>query len=143
MEGLLELRRREPSDDLISVLLAAEEEGSKLSHDECINLVLNVIAGGVDTTQAQLSHALRLFAEHPAQWDLLAREPDRIPAAVDEVLRFEPITPFTARICTSRIEHRGVIFPAGSIVAICAERANRAQGAGEEFDVTAGPVAGR
>jgi len=139
VEGLLELRRREPSDDLISTLLAAEEEGSKLSHDECINLVLNVIAGGVDTTQAQLSHALRLFSEHPAQWDLLAREPDRIPAAVDEVLRFEPITPFTARICTGQIEYRGVIFPAGSIVAICSERANRAQGAGEEFDITAEP----
>jgi cytochrome P450 len=139
VEGLLELRRREPSDDLISALLAAEEEGSKLSHDECINLVLNVIAGGVDTTQAQLSHALRLFAGHPAQWDLLAREPDRVPVAVDEVLRFEPITPFTARICTSQIEHRGVIFPAGSIVAICSERANRAQGAGEEFDITAEP----
>ena len=73
VEQLLELRRREPSDDLISALLAAEEEGEKLSHEECINLVLNVIAGGVDTTQAQLSHALRLFAEHPAQWDLLAR----------------------------------------------------------------------
>jgi cytochrome P450 len=139
VEGLLELRRREPSDDLISALLAAEDEGSKLSHDECINLVLNVIAGGVDTTQAQLAHALRLFAGHPDQWDLLAREPERIPAAVDEVLRFEPITPFTARICTSQIEHRGVIFPAGSIVAICSERANRAQGAGERFDITAEP----
>src|SRR5512142_1447652 len=68
VERLLDLRRREPSDDLISALLAAEEEGEKLSHDECINLVLNVIAGGVDTTQAQLSHALRLFADHPAQW---------------------------------------------------------------------------
>ena len=136
VEGLLELRRREPSDDLISTLLAAEEEGSKLSHDECINLVLNVIAGGVDTTQAQLSHALRLFSEHPAQWDLLAREPDRIPAAVDEVLRFEPITPFTARICTEDIEYRDVTFPAGTIVAVCAERGNREAG-GEEFDITA------
>jgi cytochrome P450 len=138
VEGLLELRRREPSGDLISALLAAEEEGEKLSHDECINLVLNVIAGGVDTTQAQLSHALRLFSEHPAQWDLLAREPDRIPAAVEEVLRFEPITPFTARICTSDIVYRGVVFPAGSIVAICAERANRDLDGGEEFDITAG-----
>jgi cytochrome P450 len=138
VEGLLELRRREPSGDLISALLAAEEEGEKLSHDECINLVLNVIAGGVDTTQAQLSHALRLFAGHPAQWDLLAREPERVPAAVEEVLRFEPITPFTARICTADIEHRGVLFPAGSIVAICAERANRDHDGGEEFDITAG-----
>jgi cytochrome P450 len=139
VEGLLELRRREPSEDLISALLAAEDEGTRLSHTECINLVLNVIAGGVDTTQAQLSHALRLFAEHPAQWDLLAAEPERVPAAVDEVLRFEPITPFTARICTGQIEYRGVIFPTGSIVAICSERANRAQGAGEEFDITADP----
>jgi cytochrome P450 len=139
VEGLLGLRRREPSDDLISALLAAEDEGTRLSHQECINLVLNVIAGGVDTTQAQLSHALRLFAGHPEQWDLLAREPERVPAAVDEVLRFEPITPFTARLCTADIEHRGVLFPAGSIVAICSERANRAQGAGERFDITAPP----
>ena len=137
VEALLELRRREPSDDLISALLAAEEEGEKLSHSECINLVLNVIAGGVDTTQAQLSHAMRLFATHPSQWDLLAADPARVPAAVDEVLRYEPITPVTARICTADIEHRGVLFPAGSIVAICAERANREQDAGEQFDITA------
>jgi cytochrome P450 len=137
VEALLELRRREPSSDLISTLLAAEEEGEKLSHDECINLVLDVIAGGVDTTQAQLSHAMRLFATHPAQWELLSREPGRVPKAVDEVLRFEPITPFTARICTSDIEYRGVLFPAGSIVAICAERANREQEGGEDFDISA------
>ena len=137
VEALLELRRHEPSDDLVSALLAAEEEGQKLSHEECINLVLNVIAGGVDTTQAQLSHALRLFAAHPPQWDLLVAEPARVPAAVAEVLRYEPITPFTARICTGDIEYRGVLFPAGSIVAICAERANREQDAGERFDITA------
>src|SRR5215469_10371665 len=139
VEALLELRRRDPSDDLISALLAAEEEGEKLSHDECINLVLNVIAGGVDTTQAQLSHAMRLFAAHPEQWELLSREPERVPKAIEEVLRFEPITPFTARICTSEIVHRGVVFPAGSIVAICSERANRALGSGEEFDITTEP----
>jgi len=56
---------------------------------------------------------------------------------VDEVLRFEPITPFTARLCTEQIEHRGVTFPAGTIVAICAERANRDTEAGEVFDITA------
>ena len=51
--------------------------------------------------------------------------------------RAEPITPFTARICTADLEHRGVTFPAGTIVAICAERANREQDGGEEFDITA------
>ena len=136
-EALLEQRSREPSGDLLSSLLDAEADGQRLTHQECINLVLNVLAGGVDTTQAQLSHALRLFAGHPGQWEALASRPDLVPRAVEEVLRFEPITPFTARICTSQIEHRGVIFPPGTIVAICAERANRDGETGDDFDITA------
>jgi cytochrome P450 len=98
--------------------------------------VLNVIAGGIDTTQAQLSHAMRLFAAHPDQWEALARQPRLISRAVDEVLRAEPITPFTARICLEDVEHRGVTFPAGTIVAVCSERANREDDGGEEFDIT-------
>jgi cytochrome P450 len=135
---LLRQRRSEPGDDLISVLLAAEEQGDRLTHAECINLVLNLLAGGVDTTQSQLSQALRLFAEHPDQWALLAERPDLyVKKAVTEVLRFEPIAPFTARIVLADIEHRGVLFPAGTIVAVCAERANREAAGGETFDITA------
>jgi hypothetical protein len=137
VNDLLDLRRREPADDLISTLLRAEEEGERLSGPECVNLVLNVLAGGVDTTSAQLAHALRLFASHPAQWQALRERPELVTRAVDEVLRYEPITPFTARICTEELEHRGVIFPVGTIVAVCAERANREAGPGEEFDITA------
>jgi cytochrome P450 len=125
VEALLGLRRAAPSDDLISSLLAAEAEGDQLSHSECVNLVLNVIAGGIDTTQSQLAHALRLFAGHPDQWAFLGQHPALVPQAVTEVLRYEPITPFTARICLEPVEHRGVVFPAGTIVSICAERANR------------------
>jgi cytochrome P450 len=135
---LLEQRKSQPGDDLISVLLAAEEQGDRLTHDECINLVLNLLAGGVDTTQSQLSQALRLFAEHPDQWALLAAEPDLyVKKAVNEALRFEPIAPFTARIVLADLEHRGVLFPAGTIVAVCAERANREAEGGETFDITA------
>ncbi len=53
------------------------------------------------------------------------------------MLRFERITPFTARICTEQVEYRDVVFPAGTIVAICAERANRQAGSGEVFDIAA------
>ncbi len=134
---LLEARRAAPADDLISELLAAQAGGDRLSAAECVQLVVNLLAGGIDTTAAQLSHAIRLFAEHPAQWSRLAGDPDLAPRAVDEVLRFEPVTPFTARICLQEIEHRGVIFPAGTIVAICAERANRQGDDGERFDITA------
>ena len=134
---LLDDRGKHPADDLISSLLQAEEQGDKLSRAECVNLVLNVLAGGVDTTQAQLSHALRLFAQHPGQWQLLAADPGRYAApAVQEVLRFEPIAPFTARIVLEDIEHRGIRFPAGTIVAVCAERANR-EVDGETFDIAA------
>lgn len=137
VENLLTMRSRQPGDDLLTELLSAEEAGDRLSHAECVNLVLNVIAGGVDTTQAQLSHALRLFASHPEQWNAIRANPTLIPAAVEEVLRFEPITPITARICTEQVEHRGVVFPAGTIVAVCAERGNRQQPGGEDFDITA------
>ena len=135
--ALLEDRRAAPADDLISDLLAARDQGDRLSAAECVQLVANLLAGGIDTTTAQLAHAIRLFAGHPAQWALLAADPALASRAVDEVLRFEPVTPFTARICLEQIEHRDVIFPAGTIVAICAERANREGGAGEEFDITA------
>lgn len=139
VDAVLDERRAAPADDLIGALLAAEDAGDRLSHAECVNLVLNVLAGGVDTTQAQLAHALRLFAEHPDQWRLLARDPGLAGRAVAEVLRFEPITPFTARICVRPVEYRGVTFPAGTIVAVCAERANRRSGGadGERFDITA------
>jgi len=137
VEALLARRRAEPTDDLVSALLAAEGEGERLSHDECVNLVLNVLAGGVDTTQSQLAHGIRLFAEHPAQWALLRERPSLAARAVEEIVRLEPITPFTARICVEPVEYRGVTFPANTIVAICAERANREPPAGAAFDISA------
>jgi len=135
--GLLETRRAAPGDDLISDLLAARDQGDELSAAECVQLVTNLLAGGIDTTAGQLAHAVRLFAGHPGQWARLAAEPALAPRAVDEVLRFEPVTPFTARICLEQVEHRGVVFPAGTIVAVCAERANRESEDGESFDITA------
>jgi hypothetical protein len=137
IEDLLTQRASHPGEDLLTQLLAAEEAGDKLSHPECVNLVLDVIAGGVDTTQAQLGHALRLFATNPQQWEAIRADLSLVPRAVEEVLRFEPITPVTARICVESVEYRGVLFPAGTIVAVCSERGNRQQPGGEDFDITA------
>jgi cytochrome P450 len=136
---LIERRRADPADDLISTLIAAEEEGDRLSDVECMNLVLNVLVGGVDTTQSQLAHAVRLFAAHPGQWRLLAERPELAPAAVEEVVRFEPITPFTARLLHEDVEYRDVTFPAGTVVMVCAFTGNRdgVDGEPDEFDITA------
>lgn len=138
--ALLAERRRAPDDDLISQLLGAEADGERLSAVECVNLALNVLIGGIDTTQAQLAQGLRLFAEHPEQWDLLAERPELVPAAVSEILRFEPITPFAARMVREELDFRGVTFPAGTLLLVASCTANRQDGAGadaQSFDITA------
>ena len=137
VEALLGRPGQQTEGSLLGALLAAESDGERLSHVECVNLVVNVLAGAIDTTQSQLSHALHLFATHPDQWAGLAASPALVPAAVTEVLRVEPVAPITARICLEDVEHQGVVFPSGTIVAICAERANREMDGGEAFDVTA------
>jgi cytochrome P450 len=133
---LLGDRRADPKDDLITTLIAAEQDGDRLADVELLNLVLNVLVGGVDTTQSQLAHALRLFAEHPDQWELLAENPLLAPQAVEEVVRFEPITPFTARIAMEDVTYRDVTFPEGTVVLVCAFTANR-DGLDDGFDITA------
>jgi cytochrome P450 len=143
-EALVHDRRSQPRDDLITKLIEAEEQGDRLSDVECINLVFNVLVGGVDTSQSQLAHAIRLLAEHPDQWQRLQREPALAGNAVEEALRYEPITPFTARMLTEDVTFRDVSFPEGTMVLVCAFTGNRdldhdAQGEGgpEAFDISA------
>jgi cytochrome P450 len=143
-EQLVRARRADPSDDLIAKLIAAEEQGERLSDVECINLVFNVLVGGVDTSQSQLAHAVRLLAERPDQWELLARDPSLAERAVEEALRYEPITPFTARILVEDVVYRDVTFPEGTVVMVCAFTGNRdlqdehaGPSGADSFDITA------
>jgi cytochrome P450 len=137
-DELIPSRRASPGDDLISALIGAEEAGDRLGDNELRNLILNILVGGVDTSQSQLAHAFRLLAEHPDQWRALREDPRGLAlAAVDEAVRYEPITPFTARIVLSELEFRGITFPAGSIVLISAWHANRDGVDCDEFDITA------
>ena len=95
--------------------------------------------GGVNTTQSQLAHAVRLLAEHPEQWAALVADPSLAERAVEEALRYEPITPFTARITVEELTYRDVTFPPDTIVMVCAFTGNR-DGVGAEpdrFDITA------
>jgi len=136
---LLERRRADPGEDFVSMVGTLEVDGDRLTDDECVTLVASVISGGTDTTQAQLAHGLRLFAEHPPQWDLLAGRPDLAARAANEVVRYEPITPFTARIARQEFEYRDVTFPEGTLLFACAATANRDPEAFErpdEFDIS-------
>jgi cytochrome P450 len=111
-----------------------------LTEDETLDVVSSALVGGVDTTQSQLAHGLRLFADHPDQWALLAERPELAGAAVEEILRYEPIAPFTARITLEEVEWRDVRFPEGTLIFACAQTANRDPeqiDAPEVFDITA------
>jgi cytochrome P450 len=131
VRDLIAKRHEDPGDDLITTLLQAEEEGDKLTEEECIDVVSSVLVGGVDTTQSQLAQGMRLFAEHPEQWKRLGDDPSLAPNAVEELLRFEPIAPLTGRIMLEDVEHRGVRFPKDTLVFAAAVTANRDP---EEYD---------
>jgi cytochrome P450 len=135
-DKLIAERRPAPGDDLISALIRAEEAGDRLTDGELRHLILNILVGGVDTSQSQLAHAVRLLAEHPDQWALLTSDPHRLAAAaVEEALRYEPITPFTARILTGELGYRGVTFPAGSIVLVSAWHSQHDRDPADTFDI--------
>src|SRR3954462_8054034 len=139
LDSLLAARRQDPGEDLISALPAAEDEGDRRSAQEVVYLLLDLILGGIDTVQSQLSHTVRLLAEHPDQWAALRERPDELAGpAVEEALRYEPVTPFTARVTIEPVEFRDVTFPPGTVVMVSAWHANRdGESEPDEFDIAA------
>lgn len=141
VDELIAARKGDPRDDLITKLIEAEEDGDRLSEEEMGHLVSAVLVGGVDTTQAQLAHGIRLFASHEEQWSLLASDPEGMAsAAAEEVLRHEPITPLTARVTLEDIEYRDVHFPKNTVILACSLTANHdpeAYDDAETFDIAA------
>jgi cytochrome P450 len=138
IDALIEQRREATGEDLITDLIAAEQAGDRLSNDELRNLVLNILVGGVDTSQSQLGHTIRLLAGAPAQWARLQADPHGLAQhAVEEALRYEPITPFTARLMIEEVTYRDVTFPAGTVVLVSAWHANRQGLEPDGFDIAA------
>jgi cytochrome P450 len=122
--GLIAARRSKPADDLLTDLIAAEEEGDKLSTAELVMMVEAVIVGGTDTTRNQLGCAVALFADHPEQWKLLAEQPELAGRAVEETMRSFGAVRGTGRFASEDIEYKGVLFPAGTFVATSMATAN-------------------
>jgi cytochrome P450 len=114
--ALIERRRHEPSNDLLTALIGAEEEGDRLSHTELVSMVIAVIVGGTDTTRNQLGCSVALFARHPEQWALLAERPELAARAVEESMRYLGTIRGTGRYASEDVEYRGVVFPAGTFV---------------------------
>jgi len=113
---LIASRRGDPRDDLLSDLIAAEEEGDKLSPSELVMMVEAVILAGTDTTRNQLACALAAFADHPDQWAALGQDPTLAARATEESFRWLGAIRGTGRFASEDIEYRDVVFPAGTVV---------------------------
>ena len=122
---LIDRRRAEPGDDLFSALVHAEEAGDRLSRTELQALLINLLFAGHDTTRSTLAIALWLLATHPEQLGRLRDDPELVPSAVEEIVRYEPIISGIPRIPTVDLEVAGVTIPAGSYVTLSVPSANR------------------
>ncbi len=140
VENLIEIRRKDPREDLLSDLIAAEEEGDRLSTEELVMLAEAVLLAGTDTTRNQLACALAVFAEHPDQWALLAEKPELAPRAAEESLRYLGAIRGTGRFASTDIVYRDILFPEGTLIFPNFVGANTDPDhfdAPDEFDITA------
>ena len=136
---VLQERRSSPQEDLLSGLLAAEVEGERLTEDDILGFFLLLLLAGSETTTNLISNTLLSLIEHPAQLELLRHQPDLLPRAIEEVLRYRSPVQLVFR-CTRRpVEMRGRRIPAGKLILPMVGAANRDPKQfrdAERFDIT-------
>jgi cytochrome P450 len=122
---LIERRRVEPADDMISELVQARPDGAEVSVLAILGFAFTMVAGGNDTTTGLLGGAAQMLTEHPDQRDLLLADPARIPGAVEEFLRLASPVQGLARTTTVPVELHGRTIPADRKVLLLYASANR------------------
>ena len=135
-------RRGCPVDDLMSVWSSAEVDGSPLSDDDLASDALLLLDGGAETTRTVIANGIDTFIAHPEQRELLRREPERMPIAVEELIRWTTPVLNMCRVATRDTEVEGVEIKAGQQVVLMYSSANRDESVFDEpqrFDVTRDP----
>ncbi|TXH27014.1 MAG: cytochrome P450 [Mycobacterium sp.] len=125
VDEMIDIRRTTLTDDLISDLIRAEDDGDRLTHDELLMLAAGILVAGTDTTRNQLAATLHVFCEHPEQWSTLAERPDLVHKAVEEALRHSPIGIGLPREAVVDVELDGLTIPAGTQVIANSAAGNR------------------
>jgi cytochrome P450 len=125
IDDMVARRRHRLTDDLISGLICAEEDGDHLSADELRKLVATLLIGGTDTTRNQLAASVHALCDHPDQWVLLASDPDLAANAVEETMRHSGVSFGTVRVALVDVEIAEVIIPGGTVVIANTASANR------------------
>lgn len=125
LKRLIEQRRREPEEDLLSALVAVEEEGERLGEDELITTYQTLITAGFETTMNLIGTGLITLLRHPEQLERLRGDATLLEPAVEELLRYE--TPFQRnwRVAAQDVELGGKRIERGQLVAQMLGAANR------------------
>jgi cytochrome P450 len=124
---LVDAKRRNPADDLVSVLVAAE--GDALTTQELLSSLFQLVVAGHDTTASLIGNGVVALLDHPGQLQALLADPGQLPAAIDELIRFTaPVPHATFRVTTERVTLDGVTIPAHEQVLVCLGSANRDPG---------------
>lgn len=137
---LVARRRQNPGNDLVTLLIRAEEEGDRLSEDELIGTLVMLITAGHETTANMLGNGLYCLLRHPEQYELLIAQPSLVSTAVEEMLRYEP-TPKLGlpRLSTEPIQVGEITIPVGSRAIMLRNAANRDPSVFDDptsFDIT-------
>ncbi len=126
LRGLFERRRAEPADDLVSALLQVRDGGDALSEQELFSMVVLLIVAGHETTVNLIANAVLVLLEHPDQLADLQEDPARVPAAIEECLRFDgPVERTLNRWATEDVEVGGQTIRRGDTVITILGSANR------------------
>jgi cytochrome P450 len=137
--NLIQQRRADPQEDMISALIAAEvdrEDGTRTSLDDIeISGFCTLLGGaGAETVAKWVGTATVLFSRHPEQWQQLCDDRSKIPAAVEEVLRYEGPVQYDCRYTTTDVALHGTTIPKGSAVMLLGASANRDERAFTDAD---------
>ncbi len=124
-ESLFDRRRREPKDDLVTLLVQAEEQGDRLTTDELTANVGLLFAAGHETTANLIGNGLLALHRNPGQWARMKADPSLIPNAMEELLRYDSSVQMTGRTTSEDVELAGVAIPAGQAVVAFLGAANR------------------
>ncbi|MFI5697290.1 cytochrome P450 [Kribbella sp. NPDC051586] len=123
---LITQKQQAPTDDLLSGLIAARDGGDRLSEDELTSMIFLLLAAGHETTVSLITNGVHALLRHPDQLELLKAEPDRLPAAVEELLRYDgPLQAAIPYISQAPIEIAGTRIEAGEVIVFALLPANR------------------
>ncbi|MFN8619980.1 MAG: cytochrome P450 [Chloroflexota bacterium] len=125
---LLDDRRAHPRDDLLTALGAVEIDGERLTEAEVLSTAITLFLGGHDTTTGLIALGMSALVRHPDQLALLRERPDLVPAAVEEMLRYDAPFQLNLRYVTEDVELRGRVLHRGDLVRQALGSANRDPG---------------